>query len=705
MPRVESQNGSSSSQPTQFLNLKRNQACHQCRKRKMRCDAQKPCSTCVKSHRFTAFGNPDLLLTEPECTYDEIAQEGAQSKPRTKYQVLESRIRELESLLEHQSKEKELLISTTSPSGTQPSTSINPLETPRANYLLDSTANTNPLVFLPLEQFNGVSGLQTTEPHPGDSEQQLVISGWPTRLPKPDLFYHLVDVFFTCYPHANYLIHRPSFMLSLALSPKSLGFPHVSLLHAICAYAGVFSYLIEPPPAGDLEKIYRDFIFGELRRPDSRKRTFAEMHAEWADEAICQATAMGFNMLECLQAQVILSGFYACQGRWVELWSALGDAIRFAVPLGLNSRIGFRGDGTAHLLENSETLLPDPVNSVEEEMRVNVFWISYANERLSEFPGSWAMCLDDQDIHQVLPGDLLHFEAGHGIQGTRQTLESPNLLLQHFPEHSDGLTLYIKASILVSKVRFFNLRIRFKHPEPIDVRQLPEFYQLEELIVSFRKSFPQRYSNPITQSGRGLDIHVYSAHLIYHFAMILLHEKHTNLYSQNCRSSQRITIAARAILDLLYVISSTSYDITRLPPICVQCWGKAASILARLYKLEISRGCQEEALDIDLGIQSIRFAFNQIGTRLPMALKYEKALDFELETECSQFVRVYSVSRQGPSEPDDNPSASLQNSARLSSNSNWTSSTSDTAAIASALVELQSLFPDTDVLTQEGVSK
>ncbi|CAE6385679.1 unnamed protein product [Rhizoctonia solani] len=616
MPRAESQSASSSAQPAPFINLKRNQACHQCRKRKMLqfSDAQKPCSSCVKSHRFAVFGNPDLLLTEPECTYDNVTSEGISAKPRTKYQALEGRIHELESLLERQSKEKELLVTTAGPSGTQPSPLTTPVETPRGGHAPNSTNILDLLVFLPLEEFNTMSQSQTTEPLPGDAGQQLIVSGWPIRLPKPDLFYHLVDVFFTCYPHAHYLIHRPSFMLSLALSPKSLDFPHVSLLHAICAYAGVFSYLIEPPPAGDLEKIYRDFIFGDRRRPDSREMSFAEMHAEWAEEAVDQSTIMGFNMLECLQ-------------------------------------------------------------------------------------GSWAMCLDDQDIHQVLPGDLLHFEAGHDIQGTRQTLESPDLLLEHFPEHSDGLTLYIKATILVSKIKFFNLRIRFKHPKATDVRELPEFHQLEQ------KSFPQRYNNPIIQSGRGLDIHVYAAHLISQFATILLHDKHANLYSENCHSAQRIIVAARAILDLLYAISSTSYDITRLPPICVQCWGRSASVLIRLYKLEISKGNQEEALTIDLEIQSVRFAFNQIGTRLPMALKYEKALDFELETECSQIVRVYSLSQQGPSEPNDSPNVFLGNSARLEPSSNLAPSTSEATAIASALVELQSLFPDEATLPQGESSK
>ncbi|ELU36957.1 fungal specific transcription factor domain-containing protein [Rhizoctonia solani AG-1 IA] len=587
-------------------------------------DAQKPCSTCVKSHRFAAFGNPDLLQVEPECTYDNIVSEGNVVKHRTKYQVLEGRI--------------QLFIATAGPSATP----LNPLSAPAE--ALGGSSNPSlpevldPLAFLPLDQFNAPSETQLTVPLSNDSEQQLTISGWPIRLPKPDLFYHLVDVFFTSYPHAHYIIHRPSFMLSLALSPKSPDFPHVSLLHAICAYAGVFSYLIEPPPAGDLEKIYRDFIFGDRRRPDTREISFAEMHTQWAEEAIEQAMAMGFNLLECMQAGTILSGFYACQGRWVELWSTLGDVLRVAVPLGLNSRTGFRGDGTAHLSETPETLLPDPTNCVEEETRVNLFWVAYANERLSESPGSWAMCLDDQDIHQVVPGDLLHFEAGNHLIysfGIFLSIVMDSPCISKVLRYSTRIykmltrTLEFPATILVSKVKSFNLRIRFKYPKATDLRELVEFQELEQSVASFS-------------------------------AMILLHDKHANLYSPNCQSAHRIIAAARTIVELLYAISSTSYDITRLPPIdwllIMLIYSNAGEERHRFwYATRIDRGSQEEAMTIDLEIQSIR--------REPIGCIVTPATNVG-----------------------------------FASSSNWSPSAGETAGIASTLTELQSLFPENTAL-------
>lgn len=135
------------------------------------------------------------------------------------------------------------------------------------------------------------------------SGQQLIPSDWPTRLPRPDLLLHLVDVFFNCYPHAHYLLHRPTFRLSLNYSPKSPRFPHKSLLHAICAYAGVFSYLVEPPPTPNLDKVEGDFIFGDRRQAGHIRRDdfFAERHVKWAKEALDEAISMGFNLFECIQ--------------------------------------------------------------------------------------------------------------------------------------------------------------------------------------------------------------------------------------------------------------------------------------------------------------------------------------------------------------------------------------------------------------------
>lgn len=140
------------------------------------------------------------------------------------------------------------------------------------------------------------------------SEQQLLPHDWPARLPPPALLRHLVDTFFSCYPHSYYLLHRPTFMASLALSPRSSKFPYVALLHAICAYASVFSYLVDSPPMPDLENYSGDVIFGKRRnKHNGVLDTFADQQARCSKQAREEATRMGFNLKECMQGWLLAS--------------------------------------------------------------------------------------------------------------------------------------------------------------------------------------------------------------------------------------------------------------------------------------------------------------------------------------------------------------------------------------------------------------
>ncbi|KAG8688143.1 hypothetical protein FRC09_013082, partial [Ceratobasidium sp. 395] len=239
-------------------------------------------------------------------------------------------------------------------------------------------------------------------------------------------------------------------------SPK---FPHISLLHAICAYASVFSYLVDSPPMPNLDQARGDVIFGDRRNvAQATTESFADRHARWAKETRDEATALGFNLLECTQSVVISTGYYYLQGRWVELWMSGGSVLRYCVPLTLNNRMGYHTDGIAADSVDEASLLFHPANCVEREQRVNLFWIAYSNERFQTTPGAWAMSIDDEDVHQVLPYSISYYEAGQDTEEPRQTIRTPNVLLVH-PRTIDSFTLYVKASVLLSRVRTFKAQV------------------------------------------------------------------------------------------------------------------------------------------------------------------------------------------------------------------------------------------------------
>lgn len=101
----------------------------------------------------------------------------------------------------------------------------------------------------------------------------------------------------------------------------------------------------------------------------------------------------------------------------------------------------------------------------------------------------------------------------------RQWSFIPDLLYSHPPEQTDSFILYVKASILLSKVKTYNLRFRwqftgtdgqpaFENPS-VDVTNTPEFHHLDNLVASFRTSFPPRYRSPV--DGDILDPYLYTA--------------------------------------------------------------------------------------------------------------------------------------------------------------------------------------------------
>ena len=55
---------------------------------------------------------------------------------------------------------------------------------------------------------------------------------------------------------------------------------------------------------------------------------------------------------------------------------------------------------------------------------------------------------------------------------------------------------------------------------------------------------------------------------VAHSCAIFLHEPHADVRDSGCKSALRILNAARDILDLLYALQSTSYDITLMDLSC-----------------------------------------------------------------------------------------------------------------------------------------
>lgn len=118
--------------------------------------------------------------------------------------------------------------------------------------------------------------------------------------------------------------------------------------------------------------------------------------------------------------------------------------------------------------------------------------------------------------------------------------------------------------------------------EIFDIKDAPAFQELDKMINAFRTSFPAHLKSPII--GQSVDPYLYTASLIPHLyvsirsirdhclikfvmlfrGLILLNEPHARPGEATCVHADRILRAARAIVDLMYNIASTSYDVSLL---------------------------------------------------------------------------------------------------------------------------------------------
>ncbi|TFK30536.1 hypothetical protein FA15DRAFT_662508 [Coprinopsis marcescibilis] len=662
MPRASSVTTKSSlssdplAMPPQHPNvLKRNQACHQCRRRKLKCDAKRPCSTCVRSHAHALSHAPPgaNLPPKPECTFDEVAEHNqiVSEGPKNKYERLENRINELESMLrqkDHALLNSKLAVdhaTTTSLGLTSPGTFediLLPVSGSRPYTLSLTDSDTNPASVLSITTGSSPTGLD------------LIWPNWPTRLPPPDLMRHLVEVFFVFHPHAPRLFHVPTFMNSLALPPTHPKFPATPVLHAICAIGSLYTAAVTSPPLPNFDEVPPDEIFLErLRAKEQRPDSFAEQHAKLARETAEQMNTLGENLFQVLQANIILTWFYWSHGRWVDIFLGSAHAMRLTVPLGLNMCPPFHSITKS---ERAPSILAPARTVIEDEMRRNAFWLAYTTERQHGCGNGWALSLDDQDISQLLPVRGDQFENGTLVPPLdRQWAHTRDLLVLHPESQTDSFIMYIKGTILISRIKSFNMRFRARHfagdaavacgladniqsADPVDPRGSAAFIELDHTISAFKASFPSHLRNSIVDNV--VDNHLYTAFMMPHVATIVLHDPHADVRQSGCISALKILTAARSILDLIYSISSTSFDITLLDSFCPFCWFASGRVLVRFLQVALDARQPDQITTLKAEIDFIHTSIAKVGQRIPLAHRFAKMLDDLLKKRCGPLSSV-----------------------------------------------------------------
>ncbi|KAH8097109.1 hypothetical protein BXZ70DRAFT_311868 [Cristinia sonorae] len=605
--------------------LKRHQACHQCRKRKMKCDAKKPCSGCIRSHTHALLHTPPGVEppAAPECTYDRIAQLIYTSGDNVeRFTTLETRIVELENLLRARDPDAQITravpFSTNNDQSDAPAPPVLALQSNTSADLSgdfgltnvpESRETTSVDFSRPTASFWDIVGARRDSRSPSSSydprnggpsmrNTTQPSASWPLNLPSYEMTTRLCESFFAYFMHAEYLLHGPSFIASLSYPPSHPEFPPAALLHIICAIADT----------------YKTNTGSSVMQPH-----FSDEQACFAKRLIDESASISQDFVQQFRVNILLSWYYWYKAGWAEAYTRMATTLRFAVALRLNLAPPFY-----HLADSStpDPIVPLAMTPYEEELKRNAFWIAYSFERQFVCDNEWAVSLDDLDILQYLP--LADQSKSRGIPDmrNRQLSQAEDVLLAHPPNQIDPFILSIKSSMLLSRVKIFNTRIRAKYALQsggfsFDPRKTPDFMALSSLVLAFTDSLPAPL-NSIVVNGE-LDRLMTTTLMMPPVALILLHEAYAAIGKDECGSSYIILNASRSIIRMSHTITAVSRKCPRLGLFPIFSWYTAGRTLVRFLHAARKDGFAEREVVLMGEISFLYALLQRLANHTPLA--------------------------------------------------------------------------------------
>lgn len=486
----------------------------------------------------------------------------------------------------------------------------------------------------------GSSSLSSSLPQtlPDDAFFNLFWPNWPASLPSPKLVYSLCDIFFSKRWLCEGIVNRDKFFKGLACPPHHQAFPHVSLLHAMCAIATKF---VAPDTFGlDKETYWKS------------DPSPTDYHAAAAKIHIDSAVIRGEKLL-CVAQAIILVCFYSyTSARFVEVWLYCGLATRIASPLGLNHIESLIDEAQVFGPLDEDNMFhkgPAPASCVpmteeDKQEQAHTFWLAFTCDRLAAACTGWASSMPEDEVSTLLPKPKTTPGSIQPITSEeleQLSLSSPTFFTSNALPLVNAVNLQYKSVVLLGRVCSFlrsapwplgadiikgarNYRAGVRQ-NIADIPNSPEFKKLDALIVAFRLSFPKEYKNVLKRDDTGaVEIALVSAHVIPHAATILLHEAFCE--QEEDVSMQRCLTSARAILSIIYLLWDINYDVSMLQPFVSFCWAVAGRTLVR--ELAFKQDSQDELAEATLKqeISVILSAMRMFSQRNALGVVVSKAL-------------------------------------------------------------------------------
>ncbi|PWN37695.1 uncharacterized protein FA14DRAFT_187762 [Meira miltonrushii] len=460
-----------------------------------------------------------------------------------------------------------------------------------------------------------------------DPLMQLVLTGWPSDFPPPNMVDKLVGIFFDGYAHLRYLFHPARFFEYLAQGPTSSRYPHPAILHAMFSLAYILRPDLDPMlpfPQPD-QRHTQELLDAHIRRRHSNSKAYADpgsqaghqegiklalqsrydrdrakmgsagYHSDRAQHHITIGMWEGGDLMSLAKASLMLTTKrYGC-GEIFDAWMSASLGTRLSVSLAINrsnptSPDMARFTGKTPVETIRLAMSGAPADWIEEEERRRLMFLILATDRSACASTLWANSLDDSDVTVELPRmsnyDFIEGNDAALATAPRQTLQSPNLFTEH---HIDGFNTMLKACVLMGRIGTFLSRLpAFATSD--DVMGSAVFNKLNNNLSSFSMTLPFRATDP-DERGQ-IDVFRFATYAVLHTNTLLLHSP---LLRLNAQSAAMCEAACHSVLDLLRILIAAGIEFARLPPLIILCLGTAGRVLVR--RLQILRG--QSALNLD----------------------------------------------------------------------------------------------------------
>ena len=513
-------------------------ACVLCRKRKLKCDGEKPaCSTCSR--------------LQHDCAYDEVRKK---SGPKRGYvKALEARLQQVETLLKTQDDQP---IGQSNRNGNRDGNTghqteevdSQPLQygnmVPDFPNIAGGFDNTDILpqnfindtdTFEPMSQdqyvdtsFGGMGSANSNSNNnldmasEGSFPWEMISLGLDEPMPPQDVIDELNQAYFDKVHPTLPMIHRPRYYAALDLAPHMR--PPVCLRYAMWASAAAVTDKYQ-----DLQQHFYQ-----------RARKYIHQ-----DEMKGHGESM-ISVAHC-QTWVVLATYEFKLMYFPRAWMSAGRACRMGLMMGLH-----RVDGAGL---DVKQCLPPPKDFIEREERRRTFWGCFCVDRYSSIGTGWPMVVDEKDIMSVLPADEDAFLLGRA----ESTLTLAEALS---PDGTPYLSSF--AGVVLLGCLFGRNLTHLHRPDPGEREDdlNGEFWKrhrsMDNILLNIALSLPDRLRLPMGISDPNVvftNMNIHTSTICLHQAAIFKAEKNRMHARVSQESKIRCITAASEIASIMRQIS------------------------------------------------------------------------------------------------------------------------------------------------------